>query len=174
MPRKTRIYWISKPTNLSKCHSRRCEKSAQRDRLCAEHWTAWQLTGFKPPMPDVYHGVVEPSEPPLKKALAEKAAVVDDAINLIASIATDDETSPEVLERALADLKAEKEATRTKKRESLAPFVQEHKRTRRWFRPVQVKLDQAIELAEKKLETSRSTMQDLNPNVRRQRRKTAS
>ncbi len=167
MPRKTRIYWITKPTNLNKCHSRRCEKSAIRDRLCGDHWTTWQMEGFEPAMPESYSGIVQHAEPPLKQELNAKVAELDDAINLIASIATDDESSPEQIAATLAVLKAEKDKTRAKKRESLAPFVTAHKRTNRWFKPVQKKLDQAIQLAEQRLATARSTVHDLAPGGRR-------
>jgi len=103
MPRKKRIYWMKVPTDLTKCHSRRCERSAVAERLCPEHHAIWITEGKLPPMPRSYFGESSaPAESPLKVELRHDKEVLDATINAIASVAIDDESSPEQLEATLA------------------------------------------------------------------------
>lgn len=159
MPRKQRVYWINAPRDLEKCHSRRCEESAVKDRLCAPHWTTWSMADFQPAQPATYSGRTVPTEqPPLKVELEERKAVVEDAIHEIASMATDDAETPVALEQVIAELEAEKAAVQEQKRESIAPYLTAQARTERWFAPVEKQLDAALELASARLETARSSV----------------
>lgn len=172
MPRKKRIYWMKVPTDLTKCHSRRCEKSAVAERLCAEHHAIWLLDGKLPPMPRTYFGeAAQPIESPLKAALRQEKAVLDAAINAIASVAIDDEASSEQLEATLAELEAERARIADRKRESLMPFQKAYTRTKKMFEPVEGRVEDAIRLTQSRLEAARSTVRAIAPKVKTKAKK---
>jgi hypothetical protein len=161
------VYWINKPLDLNKCHSRRCDDPAMWDRLCSKHWAAWQLAGFQPPVPPQYSGqAATESTSPLKDELHQDVVVLKDVIHEIANLPVDKVATQDKLQSVLRELEKEKAEIAKKKADSVAPLAAALKRTTNWFEPVEKNLEQAIEVAKTRLETSRSTIQNLKPGRR--------
>lgn len=163
MPRKKRIYWINVPRDLTKCHSRRCDNEVLQDRLCKSHFITWKMAGFQPPMPESYAGtVMESAKPPLLVELKQEEADIKDAIDWAARIPLDDAKTPAQLQELADELQQKKVEIAEKKRDTIAPYEAAIRRESSWFTGLEKQLDRALEVANQRLETSRSTVRSMN------------
>jgi hypothetical protein len=164
MPRKTRVYWIHNPVEPTKCHSRRCVDLAVRNRLCAQHYTAWKLAGSQPAMPDYDRsGVVKASEPPLKMRLDEDIRTYRQFENELAMLPSDDSETLDTLHAAVQELDKNMADLRRRHEAAREPFEKGLKRVDGWFAKAETELERAKKQSSDKIVAVRTTMRAAMP-----------